>query len=106
MGKQKAIYTPSVDAGDFVIVINSQKVRVTGNKEEDKYYHRHTGYSGGLKSTKYRIMKARTPERIIYQAVKGMLPKNRLGRKMLKKLRIFKSDSHIHEAQNPKILQF
>src|SRR6056297_2198086 len=88
-GKHKPIYTPHMDTGDYVIVINSEKVNLTGNKLQQKYYHKHSEYPGGLKSTPYSELIKKDPEKIIYLAVKGMLPKNKLGRKMLKKLKIY-----------------
>lgn len=100
-GKHKAMYTPSMDTGDFVIVINAEKVAVTGNKETQKMYYHHSGYPGGLKETPYAKMKAEHPERIIQKAVKGMLPHNRLGRAMIKKLHVYAGPEHPHEAQKP-----
>jgi large subunit ribosomal protein L13 len=100
-GKHKAIYTPHVDTGDFVIVINAEKVRVTGNKESEKTYYRHSNYPGGLKSTTLRDMRARHPERILEAAVKGMLPRTRLGALQLKKLKLYAGGEHPHAAQKP-----
>ena len=105
-GKHKPIYTPHVDTGDFIIVINAKKVRVTGNKMEDKIYHRYTGYVGGLKSTKLKEMHAKFPERVIEYAVKGMLPKNPLGRAMFRKLKVYAGSEHKHAAQQPQLLEF
>lgn len=104
-GKHKPIYAPHIDTGDFVIVINAEKVRVTGNKEEDKLYHRHSGYPGGLTSISLRDQRRRFPERIIESAVRGMLPKNALGRAMFKKLKIYAGPAHPHEAQQPRTLE-
>ena len=104
-GKHKPIYSPHLDCGDYVIVINAEKIRVTGRKLDQKIYYRHSGYPGGLKSITLREQLARHPERVIKAAVKGMLPKNRLGRKMLKKLKVYAGDSHPHQAQKPKVLE-
>jgi large subunit ribosomal protein L13 len=103
-GKHKAIYTPSVDAGDFVIVINADKVKLTGNKLMDKMYHRHTGYPGGIRSVNAQQLLEKKPEELIMKAIKGMLPKNKLGRKMFKKLKVYAGDTHPHSAQQPKEL--
>lgn len=100
-GKHRPQFTPHADCGDHVIVINAGKVRVTGRKEEQKTYYRHSGYPGGLKSTSLKDMRATYPERIIEAAVRGMLPKNPLGRKMFKKLKVYGGDKHPHKAQNP-----
>ena len=104
-GKNKPMYTPHVDTGDFVIVINAEKVKVTGNKETQKFYYRHSDYPGGLKSTSLKDMRARHPERIIESAVRGMLPGSNLGRQQLKKLKVYAGTSHPHEAQNPTPLE-
>ena len=104
-GKHKAIYTPSVDTGDFVIVLNAEKVRLTGNKLSQKMYHRHSGYTGGLTSISAGKMLEKTPEELIKKAVKGMLPKNKLGRQMFKKLKVYCGADHPHQAQQPKELQ-
>ena len=104
-GKTKPIYTPHVDTGDFVIIINAEKVVLTGKKLDQKLYRYHTGHPGGLKEIKYRDMMQKKPEEVIMHAVKGMLPKNKLGRKMLKKLRVFRGTEHIHEAQKPEVLE-
>jgi large subunit ribosomal protein L13 len=101
-GKNKPIYTPHLDAGDFVVVINAEKVRLTGNKAETKIYYRHTGYVGGLKEVSYARMLAKHPERIIEKAVKGMLPKNTLGRAMGMKLKVYAGPDHPHAAQKPR----
>ncbi len=104
-GKHKAIYTPSVDTGDFVIVLNAEKVRLTGNKLSQKMYHRHSGFTGGLTSISAGKMLEKTPEELIRKAVKGMLPKNKLGRQMFKKLKVYCGADHPHQAQQPKELQ-
>ena len=100
-GKKKPIYTPHVDSGDYVIVINAEKVRVTGKKEEQKIYKSHSGYPGGLKETTLRELRAKKPEEIIRHAVKGMMPKGKLGRQMFKKLKVYAGPEHPHTAQNP-----
>lgn len=105
-GKHKPIYTPHVDCGDFVIVVNADKVRVTGRKMEQKFYYRHSGYPGGLKQISLRDQLDKHPERVIRLAVRGMLPKSRLGRKMIKKLKIYASANHPHQAQQPKPFEF
>ena len=104
-GKNKPTFTPHVDCGDFVIVINSDKAVLTGKKLDDKFYRYHTGYIGGLKEIPYRKMMAEKSDLAVYEAVKGMLPKNSLGRKMLKKLRVYKNAEHNHEAQKPEELK-
>ena len=104
-GKHKPEYTPHVDTGDYVIVINADKVRATGRKETDKTYYRHTGYPGGIKGTSLGRMRETHPERIIESAVKGMLPKNPLGRAMYKKLKVYAGAEHPHAAQQPKTLE-
>lgn len=103
-GKHKPEYTPHVDTGDYIVVINAEKVALTGRKEVQKFYHRHTGYPGGLKSTRVDKMRATYPERIIETAVKGMLPKGPLGRAMFKKLKVYAGSEHRHSAQQPKEL--
>ncbi len=103
-GKHKPSFTPHVDTGDHIVVINASKVRVTGNKSKDKMYYRHTGYIGNLKSMNFEKMQQHAPERIIELAVKGMLPKNALGRAMIKKLRVYAGAQHQHAAQQPKAL--
>lgn len=100
-GKKKPIYTPHVDTGDYVIVINAEKVRVTGKKEEQKIYKSHSGYPGGLKETTLKELRAKKPEEIIRHAVKGMMPKGKLGRQMFKKLKVYAGPEHPHTAQNP-----
>lgn len=104
-GKHKAIYTPHVDTGDFVIVVNAEKVSLTGKKLTNKIYYHHTGYPGGIKSVTAGKMLKEKPERLLYIAVKGMLPKNSLGRKMLTKLKIYKGEKHPHSAQGPSVLE-
>ncbi len=100
-GKHKAQYTPHVDTGDYIVVVNAEKVRVTGNKLQDKMYHHHTGYIGNLKSVNLEKLLAKAPERAITHAVKGMMPSNPLGRAMLKKLRVYAGPDHRHQAQQP-----
>lgn len=104
MGKHKPAFTPGVDMGDFVVVVNCERLVVTGNKLEEKIYYRYSGYPGGLKETKLRDMLNKHPDRVIKSAVKGMLPKNKLGRKYLKKLKVYAGPDHPHEAQSPKPL--
>ncbi|MEA4963217.1 50S ribosomal protein L13 [bioreactor metagenome] len=104
-GKHKPIYTPHVDTGDFVIIINAEKVVLTGNKLDQKMYRKHSLYPGGLKETPYRKIMANTPERAIEAAVKGMLPHNSLGRKMFSKLKVYKGSEHEHQAQKPEVLE-
>jgi large subunit ribosomal protein L13 len=104
-GKHKAIYTPHVDTGDFIIVVNAAKIRVTGNKAEQKMYHRHSGYPGGLTSVNFKDMQAKRPGRALEKAVKGMLPKGPLGYAMIKKLKVYAGASHPHTAQQPRALQ-
>ena len=103
-GKHKPVFTPHVDTGDYLVVINAEKVATTGRKVSDKQYHRFTGYIGNLKTTSLRDMLAKHPERVLEIAVKGMLPKTPLGRAMFKKLKVYKGPSHPHEAQQPKAL--
>ncbi len=100
-GKHKPVYTPHVDTGDYIVVVNAEKVRVSGNKMTDKMYHHHTGYIGSLKSVSLEKLLATHPERVIEKAVKGMLPRGPLGRQMYSKLRVFKGPEHKHEAQQP-----
>ncbi|MBE7101415.1 MAG: 50S ribosomal protein L13 [Clostridiales bacterium] len=104
-GKNKPTFTPNVDTGDFVIVINTDKVVLTGKKLEDKFYRYHTGYIGGLKEISYKKLMAEKSDLAVYEAVKGMLPKNSLGRTMLKKLKVFKGAEHNHAAQKPEELK-
>ena len=101
MGKSKVTYTPHVDNGDYVVVINAKNIQVTGNKMVDKKYYRHSGFPGGIKETQFKEMRERHPERIIEEAVKGMLPKNKLQAERLKRLRIFAGSDHAHTAQTP-----
>ena len=100
-GKNKPTFTPSTDAGDFVIVINADKVVLTGKKETQKLYHRHSGFPGGYRSAQVKEVRAKFPERIIMNAVKGMLPHNKLGSQLLTKLKVYAGSEHKHEAQNP-----
>lgn len=103
-GKHKAEFAPHMDNGDFIVVVNAEKIKVTGNKLNDKFYYRHTGYPGGIKSRSLAETLARKPEDAIMTAVRGMLPKNKLGRAMLKKLKVYAGPEHPHEAQNPQQL--
>jgi len=105
-GKNKAIFTPSVDTGDFVIVVNAEKIALTGRKLDDKVYYSHTGFPGGLKEISAGKLLEKKPEDLIRKAVKGMLPKNKLARHMLKKLKVYAGASHPHDAQQPKNLAF
>jgi len=100
-GKHKPEYTPHVDTGDYIVVVNAEKIRVTGKKTTDKMYHHHTGYPGGLKSMSFEKLIDKAPERVIQSAVKGMLPKNPLGRAMFKKLKVYAGAEHPHTAQQP-----
>ncbi len=104
-GKHKPIYTPHVDTGDHVIIINAEKIKVTGNKLDQKLYRRHSGYVSGLKEVTLRTMLAKKPTDVIYHAIKGMLPKNVLGRQMLKKLRVYAGPEHTQQAQKPEKLE-
>lgn len=104
-GKHKPEYTPHVDTGDYIVIINAEKIAVTGNKEQNKIYHHHTGYPGGLKSLTLEKLREKAPERIIEKAVKGMLPKNPLGRAMFSKLKVFAGSEHAHTAQQPQALE-
>lgn len=105
-GKHKAIFTPNMDTGDFVVVINADKVKVTGKRENLKEYIRHSGYPGGQRTTSFQEMMQKKPEFVIQKAVKGMLPKNRLGRQLIKKLKVYAGDDHPHQAQKPETLSF
>jgi large subunit ribosomal protein L13 len=105
-GKHKAIFTPHVDTGDFIVVTNVEKIRVTGNKADDKLYHRHSGYPGGIRTQSFAQMQAKHPGRVLEKAVKGMLPKGPLGYKMIKKLKCYAGAAHPHAAQQPKPLEF
>ena len=104
-GKHKPVYTPHVDTGDYIVVVNAEKVAVTGNKEAGKIYHHHTGFPGGIRSQTLATVREKHPERILETAVKGMMPKNSLGRAMLKKLKIYTGPEHHHAAQLPKTLE-
>ncbi|MDC3078598.1 50S ribosomal protein L13 [SAR86 cluster bacterium] len=101
MGKNKAQYTPHNDLGDYIVVINAEKVKVTGNKDIQKKYYRHSGYPGGLKSSSFSEIIEKNPEEIILKAVKGMLPKNKLSNSMISKLKVYKGENHPHIGQNP-----
>jgi len=103
-GKNKPIFTPHADTGDYVIIVNAEKIRFTGNKLEKKIYYRHSGYPGGIKQKTARNIMNDSPEKIIMTAVSGMLPKNKLGRQQLKKLKVYRGSDHPHKAQNPEIL--
>ena len=103
-GKHKPEFTPHVDTGDYIVVVNCEKIRVTGAKSTDKMYHHHTGYPGGLKSFTFEKLIDRAPERVLQRAVKGMLPRNPLGRAMFKKLKVYAGPSHPHSAQQPQTL--
>jgi len=103
-GKHKPVFTPNSDTGDFIVVVNAEKVRLTGNKVDGKIYYRHSGYPGGLKSETVKDRLKTHPERIVEDAVWGMLPKNRLGRAMMKKLKVYAGPEHKHKAQNPEAL--
>jgi len=105
-GKHKPIYTPHVDTGDYIVVVNASKIRVTGKKMTDKVYYKHTGYIGNLKSENLETMLEKHPEKVLLKSVRGMLPKNKLGRAMIKKLRIFAGSEHTHIAQKPEPLEF
>ena len=104
-GKHKAVYTPHVDTGDYIVVINAEKVKVTGNKAKNKMYYKHSGYLGGLKEINFEDLIQKAPERVIETAVKGMLPKNPLGRAMFRKLKVYAGAQHKHAAQQPQVLE-
>ena len=104
-GKHKPEYTPHIDTGDYIVVLNADKIRVTGNKAEQKMYHHHTGYPGGLKSISFEKLREKSPERLVEIAVKGMLPKNPLGRAMYRKLKVYAGAEHPHGAQQPQALE-
>jgi len=104
-GKHKPIFTPHVDTGDFIVVVNVEKIRVTGNKEEGKIYYRHTGYPGGIYKDTFKTLQKRAPARVLEKAVKGMLPKGPLGYAMIKKLKVYSGATHPHAAQQPKSLE-
>ena len=103
-GKHKPQFTPHVDTGDYIVVVNAEQVRVTGRKEENKIYYRHTGYPGGIKSRTLQEMREKHPEQIIQRAVKGMLPRNPLGRQVARKLKVYRGNEHPHTAQQPRVL--
>ena len=105
-GKHKPTYTPHMDMGDFVVVVNAEKIRVSGNKEMEKTYFSHSGYPGGTKEVDLFTMRRRFPERVIQNAVKGMLPHNRLGRQMMRNLKIYSGPDHPHSSQQPKVMEF
>lgn len=105
MGKNKPIWSPNIDTGDFVVVINASKIKVTGRKLDDKVYYKHSGYLGGLKEESLRSLLKRKPETVIKLAVRGMLPKTKLGNRMIKKLKVYKEDKHPHQAQNPERIE-
>ena len=105
-GKKKPYFTPHMDMGDFVVVINADKIKVSGKKEEDKFYFRHSGYPGGITQISLKQVRQVYPERIIMNAVKGMLPRNRLGRKLLTHLKVYSGELHPHTAQQPQIITF
>ena len=104
-GKHKAVYTPHVDTGDYIVVINAEKVAVSGNKAKDKMYYNHSGYMGGMKEINFEDLIQKAPERVIETAVKGMLPKNPLGRAMFRKLKVYAGTQHKHAAQQPQVLE-
>ena len=104
-GKHKPIYTPHVDTGDYIVVINASEISVTGNKMKDKMYYKHTGYIGNMKSSNLETMMKKSPETVLMKSVRGMLPKTKLGNAMIKKLRVFAGPDHTHEAQSPKLLE-
>jgi large subunit ribosomal protein L13 len=104
-GKRKVTYTPTIDTGDFVVIINAEKIVVTGHKPEQKMYYHHSGYPGGIKSESYAKLQARRPEEIVRHAVRGMLPHTKLGRAQLRKLKIYAGTEHPHEAQLPEVLE-
>jgi large subunit ribosomal protein L13 len=104
-GKNKPVFTPNADTGDFIIVINAEKIRLTGNKVTDKMYYHHSGYIGGIKAKTAKELLEQKPEQIIEKAVWGMLPKTKLGRMMIKKLKVYRGNEHPHQAQTPEILQ-
>ena len=106
MGKHKPSWTPFLDTGDFVIIINAEKVKFTGKKLMEKLYYRHSGYLGGLKKETAFSLLQKSPETVIFHAIKGMLPQNHLGRKMIKKLKVYKGSEHLHQAQKPVLMEF
>ena len=104
-GKNKPEYTPNSDVGDFVVLVNAKNIEITGNKSENKIYFRHTGYPGGIKQISFKDQLEKDPEKIIRDAVKGMLPKNKLNRQIIKKLKVYNDEVHPHEAQNPEVIK-
>ncbi|KPK09198.1 MAG: 50S ribosomal protein L13 [Betaproteobacteria bacterium SG8_39] len=104
-GKHRPEYTPHVDTGDYIVVVNADKLRVTGKKAQQKKYYRHTGYPGGIRETTFAVMHAKHPDRVLQKAVKGMLPKGPLGNAMLKKLKVYAGEGHPHSAQRPEALE-
>jgi large subunit ribosomal protein L13 len=105
LGKHKPVYTPHIDTGDFVVVVNAEKIKVTGKKEEEKLYRKHSGYPGGLKTLTFKQLKSKNPAKIIELAVWGMLPHNSLGRKVFSKLKVYSGPEHKHKAQRPEVLK-
>ena len=103
-GKTKPEYTPNADVGDFVILINAKNIKVTGSKTDDKVYYSHSGYPGGIKQINFKNLLEKDPEKVLRNSIKGMLPKNRLNRQIIKKLKIYADDTHPHEAQNPEVI--
>ena len=103
-GKNKPEYTPNSDVGDFVVLINAERIEISGNKSKDKIYFKHTGYPGNLKEINFQDLLSKDPEKILRNAVKGMLPKNRLNRKIINKLKVYSGENHPHEAQNPEVI--
>jgi large subunit ribosomal protein L13 len=103
-GKNKPEYTPNSDVGDFVVLVNAKNLKITGSKNEDKIYYRHTGYPGGIKQISFKDLLNKDPEKVLRLAVKGMLPKNKLNRQVIKKLKVYAGDEHPHEAQKPEVL--
>lgn len=103
-GKNKPEYTPNSDVGDFVVLINAERVEISGNKSKDKIYFKHTGYPGNLKEINFQDLLNKDPEKVLRNAVKGMLPKNRLNRKIINKLKVYSGENHPHEAQNPEVI--
>jgi len=103
-GKNKPEFTPNSDVGDFVVLVNAKNLKVTGSKREDKIYYRHTGYPGGIKQINFKDLLEKDPEKVIRLAVKGMLPKNKLNRQIIKKLKVYAGEEHPHEAQKPEVM--
>ena len=103
-GKNKPEYTPNSDVGDFVVLINAERIEISGNKSKDKIYYKHTGYPGNLKEINFQDLLNKDPEKVLRNAVKGMLPKNRLNRKIINKLKVYSGENHPHEAQNPEVI--